>query len=308
MRSVAAARDVDRISVCICTYKRPALLAALLDALAAQVTDASFAFDVVVVDNDLRRSSEEVVRSVAGRSTMAVTYDAEPERNISMARNRAIQHATGNLVAFIDDDERPGRDWLRQLHQTLRDSGADGVLAPVIPDFPPEAPQWLRDGRVFDRKRHATGCRIGAGDARTGNALLDRSLFADGRTWFDPALGRSGGEDSEFFSRQFRNGRAFVWCDEAVVSEAVPPERWKAAFHIKRFWRSGTISGEWMRDGRLPSTLFAKNLLGLGACAVAMPVSLVLPKRLWMRVAQKCAYCAGVVTAYLGWSMFRHRD
>jgi hypothetical protein len=93
-----------------------------------------------------------------------------------------------------------------------------------------------------------------------------------------------------------------------VAYEAVPPERWKAAFHIKRLWRSGTISGEWMRDGRLPASLFARNLLGLGACAVAMPVSLVLPKHLWVRVAQKGAYCAGVVTAYLGLSILRHRD
>jgi succinoglycan biosynthesis protein ExoM len=299
---------IDHISVCVCTYERPALLARLLDALAAQITDASFAFDVVVVDNDVNRSSEEVVRSFVSRAAVTVTYDAEPQRNISLARNRAIQHATGNLIAFIDDDESPARDWLRHLHKTLRNYGADGVLAPVIPDFPPHAPRWLTAGRVFHRKRHATGSRIGAGDARTGNVLLERSLVLDGQTWFDPAFGRTGGEDSDFFARQFRNGRVFVWCDEAVAYEAVPPERWKATFHIKRLWRSGTISGERMRDGRLPSNLVARNLLGLGACAVAMPVSLVLPKHLWMRVAQKFAYCAGVVTAYFGLSMFRDRD
>jgi succinoglycan biosynthesis protein ExoM len=297
----------DRISVCVCTFKRPVLLAKLMEALAAQVTGAAFDFDVVVVDNDLNRSSQEVVRTFASR-VRTVTYDVEPERNISLTRNRAIQRATGNLIAFIDDDECPGRDWLRHLHQTLRHSGADGVLAPVIPDFPPEAPHWLRDGRVFDRKRHATGSRIGAGDARTGNVLLDRSLFVDGQVWFDPAFGRTGGEDSDFFSRQFRDGRAFVWCDEAVAYEAMPPERWTAGFHIKRLCRSGTITGERMRDGRLPSTLFARNVIGLFVCAVALPVSFVLPKRLWIRVAQKLAYCAGVVTAYLGLSMFRDRD
>jgi succinoglycan biosynthesis protein ExoM len=307
MPSPAAARALDRVSVCVCTFKRPMLLARLMDVLAAQVTDPSFDFDVVVVDNDVNRSSEEVVRSFADRG-MAVTYDVEPERNISLTRNRAIQHAAGNLIAFIDDDECPGPDWLRHLHQTLSDSGADGVLAPVLPDFPPEAPRWLRAGRVFERKRHATGCRIGAGDARTGNVLLSRSLFVDGEIWFDPAFGRTGGEDSEFFSRQFQNGGVFVWCDEAVAYEAVPPERWKGSFHIKRLWRSGTITGERMRDGRLPSSLFARNLLGLSVCAAATPVSLVLPKHLLMQVAQKLAYCAGVVTAYLGFSMLRHRD
>jgi succinoglycan biosynthesis protein ExoM len=305
MPQLEVARDLDRISVCVCTFKRPALLARLLEALAAQATDRTFGFDLVVVDNDLDRSSEQVVLGFA--RAMPVTYDCEPERNISLARNRAIARATGNLVAFIDDDECPGVDWLFRLHQTLRRSGADGVLAPVLPEFPPEAPDWLRHGRVFHRQRHVTGSRIGASDARTGNVLLNRSLFVDGQPWFDPAFGRTGGEDSDFFARQFRQERVFVWCDEAVAYEAVPPERWTASFHIKRLWRSGTITGERMRDGRVPAR-FARNLLGLGVCAVAAPASFALPKHLRMRVAQKLAYCAGVVTAYLGLSMLRDRD
>jgi len=298
----------DDISVCVCTFKRPELLAKLLDGLAEQVVDESFRFDVVVVDNDRERSSEALVRSFAARGQMALTYDCEPERNISLTRNRAIRHAKGNLVAFIDDDECPVPEWLSQLHRTIRRFNVDGVLAPVLPHFPPDAPEWLKRGRVFDRKRHPTGTRIGAGDARTGNVLLDRSLFAADQPWFDPAFGRTGGEDSDFFARQFKNGGVFVWCDEAVAYETVPPERWTAAFHIRRLWRSGTISGEWIRDGRLPSSLLVRNVFELGACAVATPASLALPKHLRMRVVQKLAYCAGVVTASLGFSMLRHRD
>jgi glycosyltransferase involved in cell wall biosynthesis len=298
----------DRISVCVCTFQRPALVQTLLEALLAQTTEGAFDFDVVIVDNDLSRSSERVVKAVARDAGIRIHYDAEPERNISLARNRAVRIATGNLVAFIDDDECPVRDWLLQLHRTLKDSGADGVLAPVIPDFPADAPRWLRDGHFLDRQRHTTGTRIGAGDARTGNVLLNRSLFADEQVWFDPAFGRTGGEDSDFFARQFRQGRVFVWCDEAVASEVVPPDRWSAAFHIKRLWRSGTLSGEWIREGRLPVTLVVRNALLLGACAVAAPVSLLLPKHMRVKVVQKLAYCAGVVSAYFGMSLFRDRD
>jgi hypothetical protein len=143
---------------------------------------------------------------------------------------------------------------------------------------------------------------------RTGNVLLKRSLFVDGELWFDPAFGRTGGEDSDFFSRRLANGRVFVWCDEAVAHEVVPPERWKGSFHIKRHWRSGTLAGEWVRDGRLPSVFFLKNMLALSACAVAVPVSLVLPKHLRMRVAQKLAYCVGLLNGFVGFSMLRYRD
>jgi glycosyltransferase involved in cell wall biosynthesis len=298
----------DRISVCVCTFRRAALLERLLAVLAVQLTNGTFSYDVVVVDNDRDHSSEEVVRRAARESAIPISYDCETERNISLTRNRAIRNAGGNLIAFIDDDELPAEDWLLHLHRTMKAHTADGVLAPVLPEFPAEAPDWLRKGRLFDRRRHPTGTRITAEDARTGNVLLDRSLFAAGHGWFDPAFGRTGGEDSDFFARQFERGSVFVWCDEAVVYETVPPERWKESFHVKRLWRAGTIDGEWIRAGRLSPSLFAKNLLLLGICALATPPAFVLPKHLRMRVAQKLAYCGGVVTAFMGVSILRNRD
>lgn len=298
----------DRISVCVCTFRRAALLERLLTALVAQRTDGTFSYNVVVVDNDRDRSSEEVVRRAGRESAIPISYDCETERNISLTRNRAIRNAGGNLIAFIDDDEHPAKDWLLHLYRTMKAHGADGVLAPVLPEFPAEAPDWLRKGRVFDRRRHPTGTRITAEDARTGNVLLDRSLLAEGYRWFDPAFGRTGGEDSDFFARQFQRGRVFVWCDEAVAYETVPPERWKGSFHVKRLWRAGTIDGEWIRAGRLSSSLFAKNLFVLGVCALAAPPAFVLPKHLRMRVAQKLAYCAGLVTAVMGFSILRNRE
>jgi glycosyltransferase involved in cell wall biosynthesis len=301
--------EPDRISVCICTFRRPDLLARLLDALSAQVVSPGFSFDVVVVDNDERRTAETTVRTFACRSTVPITYDCEPERNISLTRNRAVRDASGDLIAFIDDDEYPAPDWLSRLHTTLTTSGADGVLGPVVADFPPGAPRWLERARVFDRRRLATGARIAEGDARTGNVLLRRSLFRNHECWFDPAFGRTGGEDSDFFARQWQRGAVFVWCDEAAVRETVPPERWTASFHIKRLLRAGTLDGEWLRDKRLTSRgMLAKNIVLLGACAALTLPSFLAPKHVRMRVLQKVAYCSGVVTAYFGLSLLRYRD
>lgn len=302
--------SADRISVCVCTFRRAALLERLLGALVAQRTDGTFSYDVVVVDNDRDRSSEEVVRRARYESSIHISYDCETERNISVTRNRGVRNAGGNLIAFIDDDECPAEDWLLQLHGTYAAHPCDGVLAPVIPDFPPTAPSWLKKAGVFRRRRLATGTRIGEGDGRTGNVLLRRALFTGDACWFDPAFGRTGGEDSDFFHRQVERGGVFVWCDEAAVTEAVPPDRWTVAFHVKRLLRAGTTDGELMRTGKLPSQgLIARNLLILCACAAATPFSmLILPKHQWMRVAQKLAYCGGVVSAYFGFSILRYRD
>jgi succinoglycan biosynthesis protein ExoM len=298
----------DRISVCICTFQRPVLLARLLASLQEQRTDGRFTYEVIVVDNSPDRSAEFVVNDVARTSQLAVLYDHEPQRNISLTRNRAVRNASGALIAFIDDDERPVGDWLYLLHETLAQTRADVVLAPVLPEFPPDAPSWLTKSRVLYRRRHQTGSRVGTNDARTGNVLIRRELFADGECWFDPSFGRTGGEDTDFFLRQARKGHVFVWCDEAVAHEFVPPERWKASFHLKRYWRSGTSSGEWIRSGKLPRRELVTNVLAAGVYATAMVPALLLPKHLSMRVAQKLAYCGGVITAFLGFSLLRDRD
>jgi glycosyltransferase involved in cell wall biosynthesis len=296
-----------RITVCVCTYKRPELLRELLKALSEQVT-SPLTFDVVVVDNDVNRSSQQIVQKFAAPSSLTVAYDCEPERNIASTRNRAVKHATGDFIAFVDDDECPPPDWLRLLFDTLRTSGADAVLGPVVPSFPVGAPTWLTKGQFFYRQRFPTGTVIQAEHARTGNVLMRRSMFVDGELWFDPALGRSGGEDSDFFARQCRKGRVLVWCDEAEVPEVVPPERWTIAFHLRRLWRSGTITGEWTRSGRRPFRVFLKNLVALILYTVALPLTVVLPKHRRVRMIQKLAYAGGAVTAHLGFPVLKYRE
>lgn len=297
-----------RISVCICTYKRPSLLQTLLETLSQQSSDG-FTFDVVVVDNDVERSGEASVRRVSEHDRLQVSYDCEPIRNISLARNRAIRNATGDVLAFIDDDELPDRDWLLHLHRTLKQYRVDGVLAPVLPVFPPAAPAWLAKADIGKRHRRSTGERITPRDCRTGNMLLDSRVFADAESWFDPQFGRTGGEDTDFFARQFRKGRTFVWCDDAIVRETVTPDRWTTAFYLKRMWRAGTIDGEWIRSGRLPGKVFvARNMVLFGLLAVIATPALLAPKHVWIRVVQKLAYCGAVVTAFAGLSFFRERD
>jgi len=306
---VTTAPVQDRISVCICTFRRPALLDRLLRALERQIADEAFTFDVVVVDNDAERTAESTVGAARQRGIIDVRYDCEPEQNISLTRNRGVRNATGTLIAFIDDDEAPVPGWLAALYGTLNTYSADGRLGPVIAEFAPGTREWIQRGPFFHRRRLATGTAISAKDARTGNLLLHRSIFADGEPWFDPAFGRTGGEDSDFFWRQSRTGRRFVWCDEAAAYEVVPPERCTASYHVKRYLRSGTLDGERMRAGRLASQgAIVRNALIFCGCAAIAPFTLVLRKHISTRVFQKLAYCSGILTAYYGLSLLRYRD
>src|SRR5262249_24123299 len=107
----AANRQIPLISICICTYRRATQLEQLLNMLEQQVTKGLFRFSIVVVDNDAHQSAQSIVESCAERSSVPIGYRVEPQQNIAVARNASVVIATGDLVAFIDDDEEPSADW-----------------------------------------------------------------------------------------------------------------------------------------------------------------------------------------------------
>ncbi|MBP1768335.1 MAG: glycosyltransferase [Candidatus Aminicenantes bacterium] len=296
---------MDLISVCICTYKRPDLLARTLDGVIAQARDPSFAMEVVVVDNDSSRSAQGPVSRFQQSRICKISYDCEPVKNISLARNRAIRNASGNLIAFIDDDEFPADGWIRNMCRCLKRYEADGVLGPVVPHFPPGAPKWLAKSGICERPRNKTGSPTTLRDLRTGNLLLRRRLFGDDGRWFDPALGLTGGSDGMFLSELVDRGRIFVWCDEAVVYETVPEERWAAGFYLKRNLRIGALQGNVIRrTGNPVAVLFPT--LSFAAHSVLLPFSALLGEHAWMKALTKISFSGGFLLAFFG--LFRAPD
>ncbi len=180
------------ISVCICTFKRAALLANLLSRLEPQETGNFFTYSVAITDNDAARSAEQVVAKWSSKSGLALTYCVEPLQNIALARNRAVGAAEGDFIAFIDDDEFPDDKWLLNLYRALVAHKADGVLGPVLPHFEEEPPAWVKSGRFFERPNHKTGYVINWPEGRTGNVLFRKSILGDCdvpfRSEFDTAV------------------------------------------------------------------------------------------------------------------------
>src|SRR5215831_17441132 len=157
------------ISVCICTFHRPGMLRKLLARLEEQRTNGRFTFSVVVTDNDSGRSSERVVAEFVATSRIVVTYTCESRQNIALARNEALKHATGDFVAFIDDDEFPENGWLEAMLEACEKYQAAGVLGPVRPHFEEPPPRWIIDGHFCERPEHQTGRVMEWEECRTGN-------------------------------------------------------------------------------------------------------------------------------------------
>lgn len=295
---------LPHITVCICTFRRPQLLGRLLDELARQDIGGRFTYSVVVADNDAGGSGRDVVQERARATGLSIIYTIEPRQNIALARNAALAKATGDYVAFIDDDEFPQPTWLRLLLQTCEGCGADGVLGPVEPHFEPEPPAWVRRAGLYQRPRHRTGYVMPWPECRTGNVLLRRSILAGIGEPFRAEFG-SGGEDQDFFRRMVEHGHRFIWCDEAVAYEVIPPRRWQVPFLLKRALLRGRNTFRHPR-GRWKNVL--KSAVAVPLYLVALPICLLLGFPCFMRYLTKTADHLGRLLAALRINPVEVRD
>ena len=292
------------ICVCICTYNRTVMLRRLLSELAGQDTDGRFTFSVVVADNDPGRSAEPVVRDCAAGSRLNIKYCSEPRRNIALVRNKSLEEGEGDAIAFIDDDEFPVKEWLANLVKAWRDFDVAGVLGPVRPHYPDGTPAWIRRGGFFERPEHKTGFVMAWSECRTGNVLLSRRMLERLEPAFNPDF-PNGGEDMDFFRRMMEGGNQFVWCNEAVAYETVPPERWKRGVLLKRALQRGANSFR-HRQGRGRNILKAVVAIPVYGCA--LPFLLLAGHHYFMKYLVKLADHAGRLLALFGIQPIRHRQ
>jgi len=288
----APSAEAKHTSVCVCTYKRPQLLLRLLTALVAQDPRGRFTYSVVVVDNDRLESARAMVSDFAVTAPIPIRYCVEPEQNIALARNKAVANASGDFIAFIDDDEEPFPDWLVQLVQAIERYAADGVLGPVVPRFSTAPPEWVVRGRFFDRPSPPTGTWLKWKQTRTGNVLLRKGIVCDQGTQFRPECGR-GGEDTDLFRRLIASGRRFVWCAEAKVYEAVPGERLCRTYLLQRALRRGASPA----NQGWPVLI---SLLAIPVYGLALPVLLVFGQHVFMRYLIKECDHLGRLLTFLG--------
>ena len=282
------------ISVCICTYKRPMLLGRLLEELGRQETDGQFTYSIVVAENDESQSARTVVSEFAARSDIAVKYCVQPRRSIALTRNAAVENASGEFIAFIDDDEFPTERWLLTLLRACNKHEVDGVLGPVMPYFEENTPKWVVKGGFYDRPRHPTGLRLVSSQTRTGNVLMERRSFEEGERFNPEFLAAS---DQEFFGRMIAKGCIFSWCNEATVYEVVPPERCRPSFLIRRAVFRGAFSRRLARSSLTP---FVLSLIAAPAYAAALPLTLVSGQAQFMKYVFKLCYHMGRLLALLG--------
>ncbi len=296
-----------RCSVCVATFRRPDGLRQLLESLAAQDLPAEVELEIVVVDNDgddavAPRICEEFRQD---HPDIKVLVDVEPVQNIALARNRGVALASGDVLAFVDDDETADPHWIARLIETQDRYDAECVFGRVTASFPAGTPDWVAELDLFNRPSPPTGSP--ARYTQTSNCLVRADAMAAhdraGEGPFDPAFGRTGGEDTDLFERMRAAGASLVAAYEAEVTELVPAERTTVGFLLRRAFRQGSLytyrstrDQSLMQKARQALSSLGRVVVGVGATLV----SVANPSRRahWaVRTAAYCGHLAGVVGA-----------
>lgn len=293
-----------RVAVCIPTYRRPQSLRRLLLALSElQFREPTPQVSVVVADNDPAQTARVVTNEMARQGAPRPQYVAEPRKGVAHVRNAAIAAAGAvDFVAFIDDDEVPEPQWLAELLSVQRQTGADVVTGPVLPDYPAATPKWLLDSEFL---APLSGSSAVVRDwAATGNVLVRRSLALE-LGGFDPEYGRTGGEDVQFFGRAAAAGALIVWAEHARVLEAVPPDRLVLAWHLRRAVREGNISARVAQElspaGCSRSRRAVSDVRRLLRCGLGAPVVYAVGRRAQaLRGMRMACSAVGALAAEVG--------
>jgi O-antigen biosynthesis protein len=198
-------RTWPRVSVVVCTYNGARTLRDCCEGLRAlDYPD----FEVIVVDDGSTDASAEIARSYGFKVI------STENRGLSSARNTGLAAATGEIIAYTDDDARPDPHWLRYLVTEFcrRDVAAvggpnvappgDGLIAECVASAPGGPIHVLIDDREAE---HVPGCNM---------AFRREALEAIGG--FDPRF-RTAGDDVDVCWRLAEQGRSIGFSPAAMV-------------------------------------------------------------------------------------------
>jgi glycosyltransferase involved in cell wall biosynthesis len=217
-----------RFSIVIPTFNRIQTLQQTLEALARQTHDD---FEVIVVDDGSTDHTAEMVT----REFPSVRLIRQPNLGPAAARNRGIQAANGESVAFTDDDCVPPPDWLARLADGYARyphvAGVGGYL---------EAPDSvLRANILAEYERSIGRDEYGARESEvlasfecpaggTNNMSYRRAILIQAGG-FDETFPHAAGEDADLKWRVCRTGAQLLYLPMPVTH--LQPYTWS---HFRR--------------------------------------------------------------------------
>ena len=289
------------VSVVVVTYNSEATVGQTLASLADQ-TYPSDRYEILVVDGGSDDGTEAVV------SEYDAEFDVVEGGSIGACRNRGVDLATGEYVAFTDSDCAVPGTWIASHVSRMEERDDESVIGVGGPNRPfPDDPSFAKlvgslQGTVFGSggspQSHAIGDVRTVRSVAACNVMYDASVFESDR--YDDAV--NVGEDAEFHFRLADDGYRFLFDPSIAVSHHLSADL--GSFARKNRSYGYAMARIQRRHGRLIRWYSPLPSVALGGGAVAAVTDLRAGKA---RYVPLLALGFLLVSAYATLQVYRDR-
>lgn len=200
------------ISVVVPAYNEHHRIGKCLESLIEQDYPGN-AYEIIAVDNNSSDSTMEVIKQFPVRAV------SERKKGRAVARNAGIRAASGDILAFIDADCIPARDWLQNMMSCFSDISI-GCIAGEISPYKPASQLHNYLARIGYFSQSTTLAHPFLPFAQTGNAAYTREVL-DAIGLFDENL--LSGQDADLSWRmQLETDKKIAFAEKAVVYHPYP--------------------------------------------------------------------------------------
>lgn len=186
-----------KFSVVITTFNRPDYLAESLESVLKQTLQP---FEIIVINDNSPTSYDPILDKL--KAANVVYHVNEKSSGANYSRNKGIELATGNVIAFLDDDDIWFPEYLSTVEQTyLNNSAAAGTTCGkrLLHDHSIDIVNNLQEVQEDELRRGNTYCGMSGVTVLTSVAE---------ETLFDEHL--ENGQDWDFFVRIVQSGKTII--------------------------------------------------------------------------------------------------
>jgi len=233
-----------KVSVVVCTYTmdRYDVFKAAVESVLAQTYDP---VEVVLVIDGNPEVYERVAEEFGDRESVII-HDNEENRGISFSRTKGAELASGEIVAFIDDDGVAEPDWIEHHVAAYEQTDAVAVGGYVAPEWVGEKPAFFPEEFYWLVGCTERGFAEDGEEIRNGygsNVSYRRSVFLD-VGGYDVNTGRKGDRHIQAHEAPVgirireQYGKGVVYVDDAVVHHKLFAYRGEFRWLVFRsFWQ-----------------------------------------------------------------------
>ena len=218
---------MPKISIIIPTLNRPDSLNECLKKIDACLSRENVNLEAVIVD-----SSDNDYSKVVSEKFQFSKYIKTVVRNRSLQRNYGIREASGDILAFLDDDCLVREDWLKNVLRSYKRSGTDAIGGVVL-DKDQERSEFY--GTEIIGKIFSSGLTIANFNSLIsriietdwlpgGNMAFKRSLFLKIAGFDKECIGTASYEETDLCLRAKIAG-AKIYFDPSIVVDHVRAKR-----------------------------------------------------------------------------------